>query len=66
MNTRRIALAVFALPLAFLAGWFARGWMPEIACKEGGGHYSEAWHTCLYVEPSDDALNKAYDDARHR
>jgi hypothetical protein len=52
-------LAVFALLLAFLAGWFARGWRPE-----RGGDYNETWHTCLYVEPSDDALNKAFDDAK--
>lgn len=66
MRTRRIILAAFASLLAFMAGWFARGWRPEIACKEGGGHYNETWHQCLYVEPSDDALNKAYDDARRR
>ena len=66
MNTRRMALTVFALLLAFLAGWLARGFRPEIACKEGGGHYNEGWHTCLYIEPSAEALNDAYDEAKHR
>ena len=65
MNTRRMALTAVALLLAYLAGWLARGLRPEVACKERGGHYNEAWHTCLYVEPSDEALNNANDEAKH-
>lgn len=38
----------------------------ELADSRARWENMRACHTCLYVEPSDDALNKAYDDAKGR
>jgi hypothetical protein len=64
MRTRRMAIAAIVVLLAVVVGWVARGWNPEISCKEKGGFYSEKYRVCVFAEPTDAALKQAYLDAK--